>query len=426
MKTIRLEDVTILDRQREEFDTNALNQLASSIKEKGLLHAIVLQDDRKTLVAGERRLRAISSLNEIEIPFTFDGVPIAQGFIPYVVLGDLSADDLVEIELEENILREDLTYLERAQAIAKLHELRTGQKPGQTYKDTAGEFVGSGNLSRAATEVRDSLLLTEHATDPEISKAKSAKEALKLITKKKQAALTELLAKQFDITKTPHIFNNGDFRTHAHFIETGSVDVICTDPPYGVGADNFGDMAAATHGYNDTPEYFEEILNDFILEANRVTKSRAHMYVFCDIRQATNISEKLKRSGWETWNVPLIWNKGNGMLPEPDFGPRRNYEAIIFANKGRKPVTAVYSDVVTVDGIKAPRFGAQKPAEVYTNLLRRSVKPGDLIWDPFAGAGPVFVAANNLSVKVIASELIEEKYNFAKLRLNSTKEDENE
>lgn len=417
MKTIPISEILITNRQRRHFDEKAITALANSISKKGLLHPVVLQNDAKTLVCGERRCRAVDSIYELFGDITHDEHPVPEGSVPFVTLGELSPDDLIEAELEENILREDLTWQEEADAIAKLHEIRVGQIPNQTYKDTAEELAGKEVTGRAQTNVRNAVIVAEYLSDPDVAKAKSTKEALKIISKKKQQVLTNQLAEQFDIAATPHIFNNGDFRDFSHFIETGSVDLILTDPPYGINADQFGDMADATHGYADSPEYFKEILADFITEAGRVTKASAHLYIFCDPRWVSHIQASLTTAGWDVWPVPLIWNKGNGMLPRPDFGPRRTYETIIYAIKGDRPVTAVYPDVITVPGLSAPRYGAEKPVELYENLIRRSCRPGDLVWDAFAGTGPIFPAANRLSVRAVGTELSPDKFNFAKLRL---------
>ena len=417
MKTIPIADIILTNRQRRLFDEKALTSLSKSIAKKGLLHAVVLQNDERTLVAGERRCRAVSSIYDLFGSITYDGNTIPEGSIPFVTLQQLSQEDLIEAELEENLLREDLTWQEEADAIAQLHELRVGQIPNQTFKDTATEIAGHEITGSAQTSVRNAVIIAEHLSDPDVAKAKSTKEAIKIITKKKQQALTNQLAEQFDISVTPHVLNCGDFRDFSHFIETGSVDCIVTDPPYGIDADKFGDQADATHGYADTPEYFKEILADFITEAGRVTRPSAHLYLFCDPRWVDHIQTSLAKSGWDVWPVPLIWNKGNGMLPRPDHGPRRTYETIIYAIKGDRPVTAVYPDVVTVAGLQKPRYGAEKPVELYENLIRRSCRPGDLVWDAFAGTGPVFPAANRLSVRAVGTELSPDKFAFAKLRL---------
>lgn len=419
MKTIQLDDIIITNRQRREFNEGELTSLANSISKKGILHAVVLQNDGRTLVAGERRCRAVSMLTELFTSISYDGGSVPEGHIPFVTLDELSEDDLVEAELEENILRSDLTWQEEANAIDKLHQLRVKQSSGaQTLKATAEELLGTANVGAAPQKVRDSIIINEHLADPDVAKAKSPKEAMKIIKKKAEQKLTDSLAANFNITDTPHVFNCGDFRDFVHFIPTSSVDVILTDPPYGIGADSFGDQADAAHTYNDTPEYFEEIIDAFVIEASRVAKEKAHLYAFCDPRNFDSIAEKIRAHGWTVWSTPLIWDKGNGMLPQPDYGPRRNYESIVYAYRGGKHVTAVYGDVLNVAGLQAPKYGAQKPVEVYENLLRRSCKPGDTVWDAFVGAGPIFPAANRVGVRVVGTEMIQEKFNFAKLRLD--------
>ena len=419
MKTIPLEDINIINRQRRHFDEGKLTSLANSIREKGLLHAVVLRNDGKTLAAGERRCRAVTMLAELFTGISYDGCRIPEGSIPFITLDELSEDDLVEVELEENILREDLTWQEEAHAIDTLHKLRLKQSSGtQTLKQTAEEMLGTSDIGAAPQKIRESIIIQEHIDDPDVQKAKSPKEAMKIIKKKAEQKLTDSLAENFNIADTPHVFNCGDFRDFTHFIPTSSVDVICTDPPYGIGADNFGDQADAEHTYDDSPEYFEEIITAFIIEANRVAKEKAHLYAFCDPRNFDFLAEKIRAHGWTVWATPLIWDKGNGMLPQPEFGPRRNYESIVYAYRGAKCVTAVYGDVIQVAGLSAPKYGAQKPIEVYENLLRRSCKPGDTVWDAFVGTGPVFPAANRVGVRVVGTEMIPEKFNFAKLRMN--------
>lgn len=63
MRFIPISQVLIKpDRQRQEFDPAALQDLVTSIEERGLLHPPVLRDESGvwTLVAGERRMKAIA------------------------------------------------------------------------------------------------------------------------------------------------------------------------------------------------------------------------------------------------------------------------------------------------------------------------------------------------------------------------------
>src|SRR3989339_160165 len=108
---------------RREFDEDALRALADSIKQYGVLQALVVtrkefeRDDglgvEYELIAGERRLRAAKIAGLSQVP-----VIIRTGE------GNENADDLMKLELAiiENVQREDLNPVERARAFKKLAE----------------------------------------------------------------------------------------------------------------------------------------------------------------------------------------------------------------------------------------------------------------------------------------------------------------
>ncbi len=93
---------------RENFDEGALDDLKNSIAEKGIIQPITVRktDDGYELIAGERRLRAVTALN-------FESVPA-------YVLNVESDEDMLELSLIENIQREDLNPLDIARAYNKL------------------------------------------------------------------------------------------------------------------------------------------------------------------------------------------------------------------------------------------------------------------------------------------------------------------
>jgi len=91
---------------RQTFNDEALEGLAASIREKGVLEPVLVrptpgQEDRYQIIAGERRWRAAQRAQQHEIPV------IVRGF---------SDVDAMEIALIENLHREDLTALEEAEA----------------------------------------------------------------------------------------------------------------------------------------------------------------------------------------------------------------------------------------------------------------------------------------------------------------------
>ncbi|MCL2719456.1 MAG: ParB/RepB/Spo0J family partition protein [Lachnospiraceae bacterium] len=95
------------DQPRKNFDEDALEELADSIKQFGLLQPILVQDRVKyyEIIAGERRWRAAKKAGLKEIP---------------VIIKNYTDQEIVEISLIENIQREDLNPIEEAQAFKRL------------------------------------------------------------------------------------------------------------------------------------------------------------------------------------------------------------------------------------------------------------------------------------------------------------------
>lgn len=423
MQTISISQIEISpERQRKVFNPESLGKLAESIVSKGLMQAIVLRDKEDTLVAGERRLRAIELCYTMGQKFKHNGEDIPLGHVPYNRLHDLSEDLIYEAELEENIRRENLTPQEEMQAIAKLHRLRTAQNPKQTLEATATEiWSDSDNASGHTVDVRDALLVSEHLSDPAVAKAKTKKEAAKAVHKKLKREHARKMASEFSKAseiETPHVHVKGEAIEIITRMPAGIVDVLCTDPPYGIGAHEFGDMADNEHTYDDSYETWQNTMCDLAQESYRVCKPHAHAYVFCDWTRFTELSKYFSQFGWNVWPRPIIWSKGNGMLAKPDYGPRYTYETILFANKGARKVQIVGApDVINLPQGKELRHAAEKPAALYMALLDRSCLPGDHVLDPFMGSGTIYPAANGLKLRATGIEKDETSYGFAVQRL---------
>ena len=99
--------ITNPDQPRKDFDQAALQELANSIKEKGILQPILVEKvaDKYQIIAGERRYRAALLAH-------LDKVPI--------ITGHFSKQEKLEIALIENIQRKDLTPIEEALAYEAL------------------------------------------------------------------------------------------------------------------------------------------------------------------------------------------------------------------------------------------------------------------------------------------------------------------
>ena len=98
------------NQPRKLFDEEALDELAKSVHEKGILQPIIVRKhpslaDKYEIIAGERRYRASQKAGLDEIP---------------VLLKDTDEQETLELALIENIQREDLNPLEEARAFQEL------------------------------------------------------------------------------------------------------------------------------------------------------------------------------------------------------------------------------------------------------------------------------------------------------------------
>jgi len=97
------------DQPRSYFDPEKLEELAQSIRERGVIQPLLVsrgKGNRYHLIAGERRLRAARMADRDEVPV--------------VVMDSETVDQRLELALIENIQRHDLNAIEEARAYARL------------------------------------------------------------------------------------------------------------------------------------------------------------------------------------------------------------------------------------------------------------------------------------------------------------------
>ncbi len=100
------------DQPRKTFNTETIEELANSIREKGVLQPIIVKkktDGTFEIVCGERRFRAATLCGLTEVP---------------AIIKDIADEDFLEWALIENIQREDLNPIEEAEAYQRLVEER--------------------------------------------------------------------------------------------------------------------------------------------------------------------------------------------------------------------------------------------------------------------------------------------------------------
>lgn len=144
------------EQPRKNFNEDAIQELAESIKKVGLLQPLTVQDrkDHYEIIAGERRWRACKLAGLKEIP---------------VVIKNLTEQEIVEISLIENIQREDLNPIEEALAYKKLlndFSLKQDEVAERVSKSRTA-VTNSMRLLKLADEVQqmviDEMISTGHA-----------------------------------------------------------------------------------------------------------------------------------------------------------------------------------------------------------------------------------------------------------------------
>ena len=163
LKELKLEDIVRDEEQpRREFNKEALEALATSIKEHGVLQPIVVtkEEGKYKIVAGERRWRAakIAGLNKIP-----------------AIIRTLDSQNRLELSIIENAQREDLNAIELATAYVKLQNqfnLSTEDIAAKVGKSeqTVQNTIRLLNLPDEAKKIMVKEKLTEGVMRPLVSR----------------------------------------------------------------------------------------------------------------------------------------------------------------------------------------------------------------------------------------------------------------
>lgn len=135
------------EQPRKVFDEEALQELAESIRQYGVLSPILVQKngDYYEIIAGERRWRAAKLAGLKEVP---------------VIIRDYTRQEVVEISLIENIQREDLNPIEEARAYKRLlteFDL-TQETVAQRVAKSRAAITNSTRLLKLDERVQDMLI----------------------------------------------------------------------------------------------------------------------------------------------------------------------------------------------------------------------------------------------------------------------------
>ncbi len=212
----------------------------------------------------------------------------------------------------------------------------------------------------------------------------------------------------------------GDCRDILPTLEAGSVDLVLTDPPYGISYVSSrrirSDPLVAPIRNDDSVN----AIRDAMPLLDRVLALDRHAYLFAS---AMRIGESLEaiQAFWTIKNV-IIWDKGDaGTVGDLEAGYAWNWEPVIYAMKGRRVLNgprprAIYR--YDWSGTRDPVHPTVKPVGLLSWLLQKSTNIGETILDPFMGSGTTLFAAASLGRKAVGIELVEMYAEIAARRLD--------
>lgn len=410
LAVIPLSAIKLDVRQREVHEN--IDKLAESLKTYGMIHplAVMAYKDGYKLIAGGRRYLACKAANIEEVPVT-------------VYPETLSKLERKEIELEENLQREDITWQESVKATAEIDAIKkklhgigvTGERTdlgdtGHTQADTARALgVSESKVSRdiALAKVIDLV--------PEIARAKTPHEAMRILNTIRyeaevKVAAEAILAIQEDPLKAEagkkaliNSYHVEDFFEAAKALPGGCCNLIEVDPPYGI---DLGDVRRfGLANYQDIPEKdYPDFIDQTLKECFRLL-TNGWILVWHSSRWEHLIREKLLKYHFALTYVPAIWHKkAPGFCRAPQYYFGNAYEPFYYARKGNAVIHAFHqgrSNVFEFKGVprEEPTHPTQRPIELMREIIKCFQNPNlTKLLVPFLGGGNTLLAANNLNI----------------------------
>lgn len=410
LKHIDPTTIIIGKRFREDLD---IEDLVESIKEKGIIQPVTI-DTNNLLLAGGRRTAAALFLQLPTIP---------------VIIREASDElDLREIELMENVERKDFNWQDKAKLTAAIDKLRKEKDPHKWSQAKTAEL-----LNKAPAQVSRDIQLAKAITAiPEIGECKTADDALKLLKKLEENAITtELRRRQADNMAKPVEGTGGidkgvaaalrmadksyvikDCFTGMEALQSnGSFTIIECDPPYGI---DLNEQKAGKESVGSTVTGYKEVerseypdfLDRLTRELFRVAGKDCWLIFWYGPTWHQQVLDSLRRAGWGVDEIPGIWVKPNGQTLQPELYFARCYEPFFLCRKG-KPVMAERgrSNVLQFAGAKDKYHPTQRPVELIEELFDRLGAGTQSVLIPFLGSGATLRACFNKGFKGLGFDL---------------------
>lgn len=390
-RSISISSITVNREGRQRRELDDLETLADSIRRLGLIQPIVITHSND-LVAGERRLEACRLLGHTDISAQY--------------VDELDGHTLRAIELEENIKRQSLPWKDECLAVYDYYQARKAEDSGFSQRELA-EALG---LPQSCIADRVSVARELRAGNKMVIEAPRLTTAVGITERasaRKDAEARDnfhRLAGILDPTKDLNPILNLDFNEWVTTYDGPRFNFIHCDFPYGIGASDFNQGSAATHGgYVDTARTYWTLCESLCSNLDRLAADSCHfMFWFSMWHYGPTIDYFAKHSDITFDPFPLIWVKSDnvGILPDPQRGPRRIYETALFGSRGDRKVVSPVSNAIAAPTDRGFHMSV-KPEPVLRNFFRMFVDETTFMLDPTCGSGSSVRAAEDLSARYV-------------------------
>lgn len=207
---------------------------------------------------------------------------------------------------------------------------------------------------------------------------------------------------------------NGDCLELMKNIPDGSVDLVLTDPPYGMDfQSHFRKEMYSKIGNDKVLDWLES----YVDECFRILKDNTAVYFFCSWHNVDIFKQAIEKK-FKIKNI-LIWEKNNTSMGDLKGSYASKYEMIIFAHKGRKLLNGFrYADVIKANRTGNKVHPTEKPVDLLELFIKNSSDENEIVFDGFMGSGSCGVACINTNRNFIGIELDKGYFEIAEKRIN--------
>lgn len=395
VKSVPIDSIQIprAERQRKEID---VSDILESIRRRGVLTPICITESG-TLIFGERRLTAAKQCGHTEI-------------LARIAPNSLSELDLQTLELEENLMRAELPWQDKAAALAKMFAL-SGFAARERFAESIGyspQFVHK--MLSAHEEIQKG--------NERVANAPGINKAVNVITRQRERVQNNVLSDILDTlgaTSQPEIQPPRDDILLQSFIDWAPVytgpkfNLLHCDFPYGIDLDQSDQLqvdGTAHATYMDTAETFWALLETLTKYKDQILSHSAHMIFWHSMKEELYLPMRQHfHDHWPEWtfeDYPLIWLKSDnrGIAPDVERRPRRIYETALFGWRGERKLVKLASN-----GYAAPKeqsaHPSTKPEPVLRHFFQMVVDHNTRLLDPTCGSGTALRAAESLGAPTI-------------------------